>query len=269
MRGFVFCVLCFVVLCGCVSGPVAPVLTVGDVAGLYRGDENAAAVVCGLTGVDPARYGGWRGACPGSDVDAGVFAVACESNGVSYELLLNGEATAGRIEAAARAAVAGLRPGGVLILYYSGHGGQVADAGDASEGDGKSETLCLWDGPLTDNVVWRLLCLVPEGVRVWMVTDSCNSGTNYRGVHDYTRALRARGEAGRGPDLLHWGGCADGEFSYGSAQGGVFTTALVDSYRQGQSYAEWFEGARRKMPAGQRPTREWAGADFQGRRAFR
>ena len=233
----------------------------------------AAAVVCGLTRVDPRFYGGWGGACPGCDVDAGAFADACASAGIRAEALLNDRATATNIIAAASRAVASLRPGGLLVLYLSGHGGQVSDPGDASETDGKSETLCLWDGALSDNVVWSLLCQVPSGIRVWMITDTCNSGTNYRGVHDYAAGVRSRSLTPKSsilnpPCLLHWGGCGDGQSSFGSDQGGTFTTALVDAYAPGQSYAAWFAGAAARMPRGQTPTAAVVGSDFSNFPAF-
>lgn len=236
-------------------------------------DNRARAVVCGLTRVDPAAWGGWRGECPGSDTDAQVFAAACASNGIGAELLLNENCTADNVTRAAGAACARLEPGGLLILYLSGHGGQRSAAVPGSEADGKDETLCLWDGPLDDDAVWRLLCRVPEGVRIWMITDTCNSGTNYRGPRRYAAEA---GRRGRGlfsrraePDLLHWGGCADGLSSYGTEQGGTFTTALVDAYESGQSYAAWFGRALRLMPASQRPTCEWTGRDFRDAPAFR
>jgi hypothetical protein len=228
----------------------------------------SAAVVCGLTAVDPARYGGWRGACPGADVDAAVFADLCRQEGAASVAVLSGaRATADGVASAARGAAAGLGDGGLLVLYFSGHGGQAPDPSDPSEADGRSETLCLWDGPLTDNAVWSLLSQIPAGVRVWMITDSCHSGTNYRAPRPYAPGIRARG-AGRVPDLLHWGGCADGQFSYGTSQGGTFTTALVDAYAPGRSYADWFAAAARLMPASQRPTCESTGRDFRADPAF-
>lgn len=229
----------------------------------------AAAVICGLTKVDPAKYSGWSGACPGCDVDAQTFALACQADGVPYELLLNEKATYMGIVASARRAAGALQAGDLLILYISGHGGQQSDASDASEVDGKSETLCLYDGPLTDNLVWMWLQeLKKKDIRVWMISDTCHSGTNYRSPHNYSAALRSRSGADD-PVLLHWGGCADGKSSFGSAQGGTFTTALVDAYKQGQSYAAWFEGASRRMPLTQRPTCEWTGVDFRALPAFR
>lgn len=224
--------------------------------------KRAAAVICGLTAVDPAKYGGWKGDCPGCDVDAQAFAIACQSEGVPYELLLNRQANYIGIVASAKRACATLSAGDLLVIYISGHGGQVADT-SGDEADGKDETLCLWDGQLSDDAVWQLLAQVPKGVRVWMITDTCNSGTNYRAPHSY------RSRIADGPTLLHWGGCADGKSSFGSAQGGTFTTALVDSYRTGQSYADWFASAKRRMPFTQRPTCEFTGSDYQSLPSFR
>lgn len=224
--------------------------------------KRAAAVICGLTRVDPKCYGGWAGECPGCDVDAQTWALACRSDGVPYELLLNEKANYLGIVASAKRAVSTLSAGDLLILYISGHGGQVDDA-SGDEADGKDETLCLYDGQLSDDSLWQLLAQVPKGIRVWMITDTCNSGTNYRAPHSY------RSAADIGPVLLHWGGCADGKSSFGSAQGGTFTTALIDSYKNGQSYADWFAAARRRMPFTQRPTCETNGEDFTGLPAFR
>lgn len=224
--------------------------------------KRSAAVICGLTAVDPVKYGGWKGECPGCDVDAQAFAIACQSEGVPYELLLNRQANYIGIVASAKRACATLSAGDLLVLYISGHGGQVADT-TGDEDDGKDETLCLWDGQLSDDALWQLLAQVPKGVRVWMITDTCNSGTNYRAPHRY------RARIADGPTLLHWGGCADGKSSFGSAQGGTFTTALVDSYRTGQSYADWFVSAKRRMPFTQRPTCEFTGSDFQFLPSFR
>lgn len=229
--------------------------------------KRACAVICGLTRVDPSAYNGWSGDCPGCDVDAQAFAIACQSEGVPYELLLNKQASFSSILLSAKRALLQLNPGDLLIFYISGHGGQNTINVDASETDGKNETICLFDGQLVDNKVWKLCQKAAEhGVKLWLITDTCNSGTNYRGPHNYVSALAAR--SGSEPNLLHWGGCADGKSSFGSAQGGTFTTALVDAYKHGQSYSDWFSGIRRRMPITQHPTSEQTGLDFQSLPAF-
>lgn len=223
---------------------------------------DAVGVVCGLTAVDPSSYGGWTGECPGTDVDATTFSLMCRSKSVSHYLLMNERATIQNVIAKARLACEKLKDGGLLILYFSGHGGQVPSV---EEPDGFDETMCLWDGNLIDDVVWRLLVQVPDNVRVWMITDSCNSGTNYRKPHSYAKAL-----FGREPNMLHWSGCADGLSSFGGKSGGVFTTALVDSWADGQSYDAWFKAAKKAMPTWkQMPTVEETGKSFKHMEAFK
>ena len=203
------------------------------------------AVVAGLTAVDPAAYGGWAGSCPGCDVDADTFAMLCREQGLQVSLHMNAQATKANLEAAARAACTGMRAGDLLVLYVSGHGGQVDD-GDPTEADGLSETLCLWDGQMTDTYLSTVLAEIPPGVRVFFVTDTCNSGTNYR-----RRSYRAAVPAPFRAALIHYGGCADGQSSFGGPQGGVFTTALIDAWSETGTYRSWFTNAAALMPGTQ------------------
>ena len=85
-------------------------------------------------------------------------------------------------------------------------------------------------------------------MRVFFVTDTCNSGTNYR-RRSYKKALPAPFHAA----LIHYGGCADGQSSVGGPQGGVFTTALVDAWDETGTYRSWFTNAAALMPGTQVP----------------
>ena len=224
-----------------------------------------AALVVHLTNVDPEKWNGWDGDCPGTDRDAAVVCTTLDRLGVPYLALANETATVEGVIAAAQAVGARVAPGGLLMLYFSGHGGQRTTGDD--EIDNRDETLCLWDGALLDDTVWALLCLVPEGVRVWLVTDCCNSGTNYRAApHDYARGVKAWWR--REPDMLHWGAAVDGTSAIGSWQGGFFTRALKDAYRPGMSYADWFKAAKQLIKDKQRPAMNHTGKDFSTTEAF-
>lgn len=225
-----------------------------------------AALVVHLTHVDPKNYGGWNGNCPGTDRDAAVVCTTLDRIGVPYLALSNETATVAGVIAAAEAVGARVAPGGLLMLYFSGHGGQTLN-GMGDEADLRDETLCLWDGELLDDTVWELLCKVPDGVRVWLVTDCCNSGTNFRGApHDYARGVRAWWR--RTPDLLHWGAAVDGTSAIGSWQGGFFTRALELAYKSGMTYAEWFTAAKQLIKDKQRPAMNHTGKDFSTTEAF-
>jgi len=209
------------------------------------------AVIAGLTYVDREAYNGWSGACPGCDVDVHRFAAICQQQGIVVAKLLNDQVTRANCVASARYAAKGMSTNDLLILYYSGHGGQLYDwSGD--EEDNKDETLCLYDGELDDDTIGKLLNEVPAGVRVWFITDSCNSGTNYRARRSIHRAV-SRDFKGA---LIHYGGCADGESSYGSVTGGVFTETMentLDNLNRPVSYIEFFTLVKERMPRNQVP----------------
>lgn len=232
----------------------------------------SAAVIVGLTRVNPDSYGGWNGECPGCDIDAKGIAELCASRGIPSTVLLNADATQFRFLAACAAAAKSLEPAAkagkspLLLIYYSGHGGQVADK-NGDEADRKDETICLWDGQLTDDLMYIALCKVPAGVRVVFITDSCNSGTNYKRPKNWVRVMEARASRAEGElacQFLHMGGCGDGESSFGGDTGGVFTTALLASLSPGMSWKQWFAAASARMPRNQKPMYTEAGTFGDG-----
>jgi len=250
----------------CTDAKAAAVPATPPVVQLYP----AYGVSAGLTSVNPAAYRGWKGDCPGTDIDAWFMAGILDAHNIPCTLLYNNQVTADGIISAVTSACRSIQPGGLLILYLSGHGSQQRDT-NGDEADGQDEQLCLWDGYMSDDVVWELLQRVPAGIRVFMITDTCHSGTNFRGPASIAPAiLLARSEPGSTvPDILHYGGCSDGRFSYGSSQGGVFTTALVDTWDPLLTYAEWFAAACKKMPHNQRPTMEMTGELFSDRQILK
>ena len=76
-----------------------------------------------------------------------------------------------------------VEPGSNLFIHYSGHGGSVRDK-TGKESDGMNETLCPCDfeksGEILDDVL--NICLVKRavelGVHLFVITDSCHSGSN-------------------------------------------------------------------------------------------
>jgi len=223
------------VLCGgcATTGTVAPVELDTPFDYDFRAPTNGQppvvhAVVAGLTKVDPRFYDGWAGDCPGCDYDASAVAGLCDEQGYPCADLRDLQATQTNCVRMVFAAAKGFRPDSdILLLYISGHGGQEKDR-DGDEEDGFDETLCLADGQMLDDVIRRLLALVPADVRVVFVTDTCNSGTNYRGPASMRAAIR---EARANNDkpivcrVIHIGGCADGHSSEGGSLGGNLTLA--------------------------------------------
>jgi hypothetical protein len=137
---------------------------------------NALSLCIGLNSVDPNHYDGWSGALNACEADASDMADIAALQGTRVTKLLTRAATRAATLAALRAAASSLQPGGFFFLSYSGHGGQVPDA-TGDELDGQDETWCLFDGQLLDDELYRELGRFAEGVRIFVVSDSCHSGT--------------------------------------------------------------------------------------------
>lgn len=234
------------------------------------------ALCLGITRVDPAAYDGWDGSCPGCDRDAARVATLAHDRGFEgvcalVDACVDHHYVVPAFEAAAERLVAD----DLLLLYYSGHGGQQADA-DGDEYDRHDETLCWYRGEVIDDQIAGYLRRLPAGVRVLLVSDSCNSGTQFKGRSDRKHSTPVKlGPAavdGFAGSLVSFGGCADGRSSYGSDQGGAFTIALVDVLKKARkpiSYADWFARAAKRMPRYQTPVLQtWGDPSFLDREAL-
>lgn len=229
------------------------------------------AVVFGLDHVDAMAYGGWTGECPGTIEDATRMRDLLVSRGYSVVFLTNNLATSFRVTAACVASAQGMKPGDKLYVYGSSHGGQVPDI-TGQEADGMSETICLYDMQYVDDLVYAMLVKVPEGVEVDLETDCCNSGSNYRSPRDFARLMRARQRAAPGTvvcSFTHYGGCGDGESSYGSKSGGAFTNARLATGPGDLTRLQWFEAAKAKMPRNQIPVFGELGPSVKNGKAMR
>jgi hypothetical protein len=198
----------------------------------------------GLTRLDESAYH-WDGDCPGCDRDVLRVTVRAHERGFDgVSAMVNAMACTATISPFFEATVGRLHAGDLLLLYASGHGGQKRDR-NHDEADGLDETLLLWDKEVLDDVIAAHLNKVPHGVRVWFITDSCHSETVHRG---------APMGAFRTPDyhspLLHWAGCEDDSYSYGSDAGGAFTLAWMDAdarAKRAMSYSELFDRIAGRM----------------------
>jgi hypothetical protein len=143
----------------------------------------------GLNRVDPAHYHGWDGALRACEFDARDMAELAEQTGFDgRELLLTKEATADRVIDAIAAAAEELGEDDIFFLTYSGHGGQVPDTnGDEPDEEAKDETWLLYDRQLVDDELFDLWSRFHAGTRIFVLSDSCHSGTVVRGF--YTEEL--------------------------------------------------------------------------------
>jgi hypothetical protein len=135
----------------------------------------------GLNGVDPAHYDGWDGALAACEADAkDMRAVAQKQRFASSTMLLTKDATSAALKAALDDAARSLVKGDLLLVTYSGHGGQVPD-GNRDEPDGYDETWVLHDREFVDDELSAQWAKFARGVRIFVLSDSCHSGTVLRG----------------------------------------------------------------------------------------
>lgn len=206
----------------------------------------------GLTRVDPAAYGGWDGTsgCWGCAADVSNMKNLLEARGWEVTALIDGQATGAAVKQGLERLAAESQAGDSALFYVSAHGGQEAnqpDDTDDIEFDGQDETLVCYDGQMRDDVLNDVWLSFRAGVEIFMLSDTCNSGTNYKGLPMVSPvptpvvpiADRAVIEEMRAK-LLHMGGCRDTKTSTGQSLGGVFTLSIVRAIEGGFS-GNWEE----------------------------
>lgn len=207
-------------------------------------------LLVGLKSVDPQAYGGWdgRSGCLGCELDVDNIARILDPLEYQSRVLKTKAATAKAVLGELEKAASQCEAGDLFLFYFSGHGGQNDD-GDGEEEDGQDETLVVYDREIIDDEIDAVFRKFRAGVRIFMLSDSCNSGTNYRmlGINvsrstpiamftKKNRAARHARSAGSEmqAQLIHYGGCRDGATSAGYEDGGEFTKALCAVWNGGQ-----------------------------------
>lgn len=143
------------------------------------GDEKGYALAIGLNAVDPGHYAGWAGKLNGCEPDALNMASIASTRGLNAETLLTASATRNAVLGKLGALAGKLKSGDLLVVSYSGHGGQIPDQ-NGDEDDGLDETWCLYDGELLDDELHQAWSKFQSGVRILALSDSCHSGTVLR-----------------------------------------------------------------------------------------
>lgn len=225
----------------------------------------------GLNYLDPAHYQGWDGELNACEADADDMEALASSLGYSTHKLIRERATREAVIDAIRAAAQTARTGDMFLLSCSAHGGQMPNAGAEDEPDGMDETWCLFDGQLIDDELRLLWQDFAAGVRIVVVSDTCNSGTvtrvappfvtgralapaarirsapapvmrrvflAHRGfytaiqVETKSQLLRRRGQLGATVRLL--AACPDGQDAADGQENGAFTAALLEAWNFGR-----------------------------------
>ena len=139
------------------------------------------ALVIGINRVDPNHYDGWDGALKVCEADANKIAAYLKKQKFSsIAKLLTKEATRANVISALDNLAAKSNTGDLVVVYYSGHGGNEIPDFNKDEDDPWSdrydETWCLHDAQLIDDELYYQWKKFKKGVRIVVMSDSCFSG---------------------------------------------------------------------------------------------
>lgn len=158
---------------------------------------------------------------------------------VEINKLLNENATSTRILNYIDEKAGNMTKDDLFLFYFTGHGDQVIDE-NGDEDDNKDETLVVFDRAiLDDELMWKWK-LFKNGVRIMMISDACNSGTNYKMLKKNDSSLFVFDKSEIGGDqvlqagLIHIGGSRDSNAAEGSSSGGIFTDELNKIFKKGE-----------------------------------
>lgn len=212
------------------------------------------ALLVGLKSVDPNAHDGWDGrrGCWGCELDVDNIEQILKPMGYWISALKTAEATSIKVLNGLRSAADNLQSGDIFVFYYSGHGGQQPDI-DNDEFDGKDETLVLYDRQILDDELSNVWSRFQDGVRIVMISDSCNSGDNYRGIRDVlsseARPISLTDDASAKnmkAQMIHYSGCREDQKALGYETGGVFTMAFCKALVHGaaENYRSLYDQIR-------------------------
>jgi metacaspase-1 len=261
----------------------------------------------GLNSVDPNHYQGWSGPLVACEADARDMAALAAGCGFKTEVLLTKSATRSVVLSRIAQAASNCSAGDFYLLTNSSHGGQVPDL-NGDEADGLDETICLYDGELIDDELYAALAGFKAGVRVFVLSDSCHSGTvtkelvvkaaagpessvRYRAMPQdvafrvyqankafydgiLTRKDLAEGRKAAEASVLLISGCQDNQLSQDGPFNGAFTGALKRVWNGGLfkgDYRDFHIAIQNKLPSDQSPNLFWANkidTNFEAQRPF-
>ncbi len=243
----------------------------------------------GLNSVDPVHYQGWDGQLTACEFDAHDMKAIAIARGLTPTVMLTKQVTAKAVIGAITAAAKALKSGDLFLLTYSGHGGQVPDTnGDETDPGRQDETWVLFDRQLIDDELWGLWKKFKAGVRIFVLSDSCHSGTVSRDippgiglpntgprprlmprpeaarVYKANRALYdgiqkgipASETAKVKASVLLISGCQDNQVSLDGDRNGLFTQTLRKVWGNGKfkgSYRQFRDQIVSRMPITQTP----------------
>ncbi|QLQ12105.1 MAG: caspase family protein [Brevundimonas sp.] len=146
--------------------------------------QGGARIFAVMVGV--SDYGGAANNLDNTDQDALQLAEQLRRDGSLNEAsvtLINSEAAVQGVRNAFRQVAAQAGPDDTFLFFFSGHGGQTATPVGGLEPDGKSETIVMRDGQISDEELGDLFGTLRTRLSL-LILDSCFSGGFARNVVD-------------------------------------------------------------------------------------
>ena len=240
----------------------------------------------GLNKIDKNHYGSEYSLAGCINDAKDMIAIAKQKGYDESYLLTNEDGNYKNITDRISAAAKKLQKGNMFFISYSGHGAYVPDENN-DEIDGRDETWCLYDRMIVDDELALLWSKFKSGVKIFMVSDSCHSGTVSRvtkpdGTVDdpFTGRIRlirdgekiylkhkslynnaattnpALGKPKIKAAVILLGGCQDNQTSLDGDRNGLFTEKLLKVYNKGKfvgGYGQFLTDIRKLMPSDQTP----------------
>lgn len=241
----------------------------------------------GLNKIDKKHYGSDYplSGCINDAKD--MLAIARQKQYDESYILIDEAGTYDNITGHLKAAAKKLKKGDTFFITYSGHGAYVPDA-NKDELDGKDETWCLYDRMILDDDLAQYWSKFKTGVRIFMISDSCHSGTVSRAIKkdgtldDSLETLPTR-LIKDGPkifakhkslynnassdatadkqnnikaSIILLSGCQDNQTSLDGDKNGLFTEKMLKVYKKGKfpgNYAQLLREILKLMPSNQTP----------------
>lgn len=155
-----------------------------------------------------------------------------------------------------------------VIISFSGHGSYVTD-NNGDETDGKDEGICPSDctvsGLIIDDELLKILNMFNPMTRVYVIMDSCHSGSMLDLPYNSTGASDTNVGADIKPHIIMISGCTDPQTSADayiqktSKFGGALTTSIIDVLTEDEDMSlgllEFHEKLTKKIIEGKYPQR--------------
>jgi len=227
----------------------------------------------GLNRVDPKHYKDgrgkpWSGELKACENDAHSMQSLADKRHFRSQLILTEQATSQNVIGSIEEAAQELQKGDILFITYSGHGGQVPDMNsEFGENDELDETWCLYDRQVVDDELYTLWSKFQPGVRVFVLSDSCHSGTvakdplmtmldsqpdepaikalpidvveetykaNQAAYDDIQAKYNDSETVDVAASVILISGCQDSQFSMDGKENGLFTGTMLRVWRDGK-----------------------------------